>query len=203
MCYLAVFSAWEDVKLCWGATLAPNSKCFTLSSSTGETGWGVVIQFVEGTLKRSGLNLKSWVKKTWTESCMGSSNVAFFSGIKSENNFNLKARVLQRKSPLSPAQFAPGWLEFNQCVCVCVCFSWLLSASPGLDSCRLHSEGPLNLGGYSFFHICYKFTRGRAFKGSFMEPSAALWLLPISHTHLGTHTYQERTFTISFLLGLF
>lgn len=65
------------------------------------------------------------------------------------------------------------------CVHVCVCVSALApvcrpSASPGLDSCRLRSEGPLNLGGYSFPHICYEFTRAKPFKGSFMEPSAAL-----------------------------
>lgn len=115
--------------------------------------------------------------------------MALFSGLKTENNFNLKARLLQRKSLLSPAQFAPGWFEFTQCMCVC--FSWLLSASPGLDSCRLHSEGPLNLGGYSFPHICYKFSLASAFKGSFMEPSAVLWLLPIK-PHTPWHTSIRR-----------
>lgn len=139
--------------------------------------------------------------KTCPESSAGNSTVVL-SWIKGRSIFNLKARVAQRKTPVScsvPCR-VPSWLigVHPTCVCMCVCLSLLApvcrpSASPGLDSCRLRSEGPLNLGGYSFPHICYEFTRAKPFKGSFMEPSAALWLLPIkTHAHLvHMHTLEH------------
>lgn len=119
---------------------------------------------------------------------------------KQKKTINTRQRTLERKKTFlgSKAEQLKEYPCFqleafhtsrlaDWCVLVCVCVCPLApvchpSASPGLDSCRLHRAGPLNLGGYSFLHICYKFTRVKPFKGSFMEPSAALCPLPMSRT---------------------
>lgn len=103
---------------------------------------------------------------------------------KRENYFLFKSQSGSKKNSCLlfgavQSSLLADWSSPNMCVYAHVCVPLLApvcrpSASPGLDSCRLRSEGPLNLGGYSFAHICYEFTRAKPFKGSFMEPSAAL-----------------------------
>lgn len=149
-----------------------------------------------------GLDLYTWMENLPREQYRELK--VFLSGIKRENYFRFKSQSGSKKKScllLSAVQSSllADWSSPNMRVCMCVCVPLLApvcrpSASPGLDSCRLRSEGPLNLGGYSFAHICYEFTRAKPFKGSFMEPSGALWLLAIKthtrliHIHIFAHT---------------
>lgn len=206
MCYLAVPWAWQDVSWQWHTGPLPSS---SQSQPEWHTAWpqsspdsvGPEWTWMHNPVCEGhptpGLN---HVCLNWKPSRRATQGTRYSSQNKGENYFRFKSQSGSKKRPCRLfsvcAVCPPGRLEFTQhvCLCGCVCASLLApvchpSVSPGPDSCRLLSEGPLKLGGYSFPHICYEFTRAKPFKGSFMEPSAALWLLPIKmYAHLSTHS---------------